>query len=126
MIRFLSKEAVVEIHNDEIDAYGGAFGFLNESLLDSALAQPKFAMQFSQASIYDLAAAYGYHICKNHAFLDGNKRTAVATMMVFLEINGYRLHASKDQIIAMILSVASNETDKKAFSSWIESVARKK
>src|SRR4051794_40725807 len=102
MTRFLSKELVVGIHDDAIHSYGGTPGFLNESLLDSALNSPSFAAKYSEIppSLYDLAAIYGSRICKNHAFKDGNKRTAVASMMVFLEYNGLNIIASEDAIIA--------------------------
>lgn len=126
MFRFLDKALIIEMHNDEIRSYGGSMGFLNESLLDSALAQPALALQFSEPSIYDLAAIYGYHICKNHAFNDGNKRTAVVAMMVFLDINGYDINASENDIIETILAVASNKIDKQQLASWLESVAVKR
>lgn len=126
MFRFLDKALIIEMHNDEIRSYGGSMGFLNESLLDSALAQPALALQFSEPSIYGLAAIYGYHICKNHAFNDGNKRTAVVAMMVFLDINGYDINTSENDIIETILAVASNKIDKQQLASWLESVAVKR
>lgn len=126
MFRFLDKALIIEMHNDEIRSYGGSMGFLNESLLDSALAQPALALQFSEPSIYDIAAIYGYHICKNHAFNDGNKRTAVVAMMVFLDINGYDINTSENDIIETILAVASNKIDKQQLASWLESVAVKR
>jgi len=119
MFHFLSKDLVIEMHDDEIRSYGGSLGFLNESLLDSALAHPALAMQFSNPSIYDIAAIYGYHICKNHAFSDGNKRTAVAAMLVFLKINGHDVHALRNDIIDVMLAVESNAMDKAQLAAWL-------
>jgi death-on-curing protein len=78
-------------------------------------------MQFSSPSLFDLAAIYGYHICKNHAFIDGNKRTAAAAMMVFLEYNAFRITASKDDIIAKILAIECNEINKQQLANWLAS-----
>jgi death on curing protein len=127
MIRFLDKDLVIAIHNDEIYSYGGALGFLNESLLDSALSAPEFAMKYSESppSLYDLAATYGCRICKNHAFQDGNKRTATAAMMVFLEGNGLRIIAHKDEILSKILAIESNEINEQQLADWLSSVTRK-
>jgi death-on-curing protein len=122
MFHFLGKELVVAIHDDQVLSFGGILGFLNKSLLDSALGQPKITLHFFQdATIYDLAAIYGYHICKNHAFRDGNKRTACAAMMVFLEYNGLRITASKDEIEGKILAIESGAMDKDQLAEWLSS-----
>jgi death-on-curing protein len=125
MIRFLSKALVIEIHDDQIRSYGGRLGILNESLLDSALSQPLLAVQFLSPSLYDLAAIYGYHICKNHAFNDGNKRTACASMMTFLEYNKLILISSEDQIKTKILDIERNKMDKQQLAEWLSSNTRK-
>jgi len=123
MTHFLDKELVVAIHDDQILSFGGILGFLNESLLDSALGQPKITLHFFQdATLYDLAAIYGYHICKNHAFRDGNKRTACAAMMVFLEYNGLRITAPKDEIEDKIMAIESGTIDKEELADWLSSV----
>jgi death-on-curing protein len=123
LYHFLDKDLVVAIHDDQILSFGGTLGFLNESLLDSALGQPKITLHFFQdATIYDLAAIYGYHICKNHAFRDGNKRTACAAMMVFLEYNGLRITASKDEIEGKILAIGNGAMDKDQLAEWLSSV----
>ncbi len=125
MIRFLNKDLVIEIHDDQIRSYGGQPGILSESLLDSAIHQPQLAMRFLSPSLYDLAAIYGYHICKNHAFNDGNKRTASASMMVFLESNKLRIIASDYEIKSKILEIESNRINKLQLAAWLSLNTRK-
>jgi death on curing protein len=125
-IRFLSEEAVRSIHTYLIDKYGGAHGLLNASMLDSAIGQPKITLQFfPDATLCDLAAVYGYHICKNHAFNDGNKRTARMAMITFLKINGLEVFASEDETLYKILDVASGKMTKLQLADWLSLVTEK-
>ena len=89
---FLSLEEVLEIHRQQIERYGGASGVRDLSLLESAVAQPQagFSSEFLHASIPAMAAAYLFHICRNHPFVDGNKRVAASAAITFLTI-GNRL-----------------------------------
>ena len=88
--KHLTVEAVKAIHREVLAAHGGAAGIRDETLLESAVAAPQASMM-GQSLISDpieIAAAYLFYICKNHAFVDGNKRTALAACLVFLEENG--------------------------------------
>lgn len=95
---FLSLSDCMLIHEDMIHQYGGSTGLRDIGLLESALAQPcaEFSGTLLHSSVPEQAAAYLYHVLKNHAFVDGNKRTALACALVFLEINGYELDPSLD------------------------------
>ena len=89
-LKHLTVEAVKAIHREVLAAHGGGNGIRNETLLESAVAAPQASMM-GQPLISDpieIAAAYLFYICKNHAFVDGNKRTALAACLVFLEENG--------------------------------------
>jgi death-on-curing protein len=89
-LKHLTVEAVKAIHREVLAAHGGAAGIRDETLLESAVAAPQASMM-GQALISDpleIAAAYLFYICRNHPFLDGNKRTAFAACLVFLENNG--------------------------------------
>ena len=89
-LKHLTVEAVKAIHREVLAAHGGGAGIRDETLLESAVAAPQAAMM-GQPLISDpieIAAAYLFYICKNHAFVDGNKRTALAACLVFLEENG--------------------------------------
>jgi len=87
---FLTEEAVLEIHAEALTEFGGAQGILNPGLLSSAIAQPSatFLGIFLNRGLHAMAAAYLYHLAKNHPFVEGNKRTAITAALTFLELNG--------------------------------------
>jgi death-on-curing protein len=89
-IRFLSVDEVVQLHEDQIRPYGGASGLRDISLLESAVAQPAatFEGRDLHPDLIDKAAAYAFHLCCDHPFVDGNKRVALASALVFLDLNG--------------------------------------
>ena len=93
---FLTLDEVLEIHRDQLARYGGAAGVRDLGLLQSALAQPQasFRGQFLHADLFEMAAAYLFHLVQNHAFVDGNKRVGFAAMHTFLLVNGFDLDVS--------------------------------
>jgi len=117
-IRHLTVSAVKAIHAEVLAAHGGARGIRDEALLESAVAAPQATMM-GRPLITDpieIAAAYLFYLCRNHAFVDGNKRTALATCLVFLESNGL-LSVTKlpaDQWEEFVLSVAASKLDRDA------------
>ena len=113
-IRFLAIEQVLAIHEDSIRRYGGDSGLRDRGLLESALATPQmtFGGSLLHTDLYSMAAAYLFHICSNHPFIDGNKRTAAATAAVFLEVNGYELTASEPELVDLVLAVAQGNLQK--------------
>jgi len=92
-LRFLELIEVLEIHQSRIDLYGGAHGLRDVGLLQSALAQPQagFGGEPFHKDLYEMAAAYLFHLSQNHPFVDGNKRTALASCLVFLAFNRLEL-----------------------------------
>jgi death-on-curing protein len=89
MVRFLTLSEVLEILQDQINNYGGIYGVRDINLLSSAVYMPQssFGGNYLHKTIPAMAAAYAFHICENHAFLDGNKRVALASSLVFLDIS---------------------------------------
>jgi death-on-curing protein len=89
--RFLTLDEVLTLHKASLDAYGGADGILDRGKLDASLAMPQQGLggEYAHEFPFGMAAAYGYHLAMNHAFRDGNKRTAFAAMVVFLRMNGW-------------------------------------
>lgn len=89
-LKHLTVEAVKAIHTEVLAAHGGAAGIRDETLLESAVAAPQASMMGQPliSGPLEIAAAYLFYICRNHPFLDGNKRTALAACLVFLEENG--------------------------------------
>lgn len=117
--RFLSKRVILAIHRDQIEAFAGTHGIRDEGLLDSALAQPSASLggRLLHRTIHDQAAAYLFHICSNHPFLDGNKRTAFAAMDTFLRLNGLTLMLTDDEAFDLTISVATGEATKRSIAT---------
>ena len=119
-LRWLTVQAVQAIHHELIARYGGVFGVRDQSSLESALARPRnFAAYRRGFSLGDLAAAYGWALLRNHPFVDGNKRIALAAMIVFLEINGWELTCSEAEETATVLRAAAGEISEPAWSAWM-------
>ncbi len=111
---FLELAEVLYIHADQIERYGGDASIREAGLLESALAMPRatFGGEFLHRDLFEMAAAYLFHIVQNHPFVDGNKRTGTATALVFLEMNGVALEADEDTLVALVLDVAQGRADK--------------
>lgn len=111
---FLTLDEVLGIHADQIRRYGGAAGIRDLELLQSALAMPQttFDDEFLHGTLFEMAAAYLFHLARNHPFVDGNKRTALMCALVFLGLNGYRLGADPDAVYGIVDGVASGGVDK--------------
>ena len=124
---FLSVSDVLQIHEDAIAKDGGLAGIRDPGLLDSAVMMPRqqFGGQFLHEDLSAMAAAYLFHIAKNHPFLDGNKRAAAMAAYVFLDANGMDLTASPDEFEHAVLSVASGTMSKLDLTSWMPSHVRK-
>ncbi len=117
---FLGLDEVVEIHRDQIERYGGDPGVRDRGLLQSAAAMPAagFGDDYFHADILEMAAAYLFHIVRNHPFVDGNKRTGAATALVFLMMNGIELHCGEESFEKMVRSVAGGKTDKAGVAAF--------
>lgn len=109
-------EAVKAIHREVLQAHGGSAGIRDESLLDSAVAAPQATMmgQPMFREPMEVAAAYLFYLCRNHPFIDGNKRTALATCLVFLSENGYLSQEKLDADVweQLVLDVAASRIDR--------------
>jgi len=121
-IQFLSVDVVIEIHSRVIDEFGGDHGLRDRGLLESAVAMPQstFCGEFLHQNIGAKAAAYHFHLCSNHAFIDGNKRVAVAASEVFLLVNGLELAARDDEVEEMTLGVANGRLSKQQVVEFFE------
>lgn len=112
---FLTLDEVLKLHARQIALFGGIDGVRDMALLHSALAQPEasFGGHWLQNDIFGMAAAYAYHICQNHPFFDGNKRTALDAALMFLGMNRILFSDPKEIFIGVMLSVAKGKMDKK-------------
>ncbi len=112
--KFVEKDVVIAIHKYLINEFSGRPGILDEGLLESALAQPQqtFFGELLHPTIADQASAYLYHLAKNHAFEDGNKRTALGVTETFIRLNGYNLELSNEELFELTIKVAKGELEK--------------
>ena len=108
---FLTLDEVLGLHDRQIARYGGSAGVRDLGLLQSALAMPRasFGGVFAHADLYEMAAAYLFHLAKNHPFVDGNKRTAAYAAAVFLELNGWHLGYTGKSYDDLVVRVAAEE-----------------
>ena len=123
---FLTLAEVIEIHADQITRYGGQGGIRDLGLLESALAQPEasFAGEWLHTGPYEMAAAYAFHLCRNHPFVDGNKRTALACALVFLELNGMSLRDPQGLLKEAMLKIASGKLSKASLAIVLRQLPR--
>lgn len=119
---FLEIADILNIHQILIEQFGGMSGVRDEGLLESALSQPKatFFSELLHPKIHEQAAAYLYHLAKNHPFLDGNKRTAYGAMEAFLRLNYYNLDLSNEEAYNMVMQVAQGNMTKEELSVLLE------
>lgn len=124
---FLNLSEVLRIHRDQIERYGGEPGIRDLGLLQSALAMPAagFGGRFLHNDLFEMAAAYLFHITRNHPFVDGNKRSGAACALVFLELNDIEVNASEDALVEMVTAVAEGKAEKEAVADFFRRHARK-
>jgi death on curing protein len=121
MIRYLVLIEVLDLHRQIINFSGGILGIRDVSMLESAIAQPwmTFAGEDLYPTVIDKAAILGFSIIMNHPFIDGNKRTGHAAMETFLILNGNEISASVDEQELIILTLASGNLERRAFTEWL-------
>ncbi len=124
MPRFLCKHTVLDIHEAQLAEHGGKPGVLDEGLLESALAQPmaEFGGQLLHEDLFAMAAAYVFHLANNHAFVDGNKRTALAAALVFLDANGYEIADKGTELADVVLEMVEQKREK----AWVAAELRRR
>ncbi len=118
--RWVLNEIVVSVHRMLITEHGGSQGVRDQGLLESALARPK-QLYFYQddSTIFELAASYGYGLAKNHPFIDGNKRIALAIMGIFLEINNHSLNTPEPEAAIIIEQLAAGNLSESELTKWL-------
>ncbi|PKB84228.1 MAG: death-on-curing protein [SAR202 cluster bacterium Io17-Chloro-G9] len=121
MPKFLSPADVLLIHVDQIERYEGLAGIRDQGLLQTALAMPEasFGGELLHRDLYEMAAAYPFHICQNHPFVDGNKRTGLASALVFLELNGISIDDPEGVLYQAMMDVASGSLEKLALAEML-------
>ncbi|TPK76412.1 type II toxin-antitoxin system death-on-curing family toxin [Mesorhizobium sp. B2-3-3] len=122
---FLTRRAVEAMHAEQLRRHGGAQGLRDENALESALARAENKAGYGEPSVEDLAAAYVFGIARNHAFVDGNKRTAIVAAGAFLIVNGYVLTANDGTLYEFVMAVAAGEIDEAGAAAFFRDHAVK-
>jgi death-on-curing protein len=123
---FLTLDEVLEIHQEQIEKYGGSSGLRDAGPLESAIATPMatFAGEYLHATIPAMAAAYLFHITRNHPFLDGNKRVGANAAITFLRMNDWEPTFSEDELVDLVLAVAAGNIDKPEVIAFLKQHSR--
>lgn len=124
---FLERDVVLFLHDHALREYGGIQGVKDSGLLDSTLARPLNKLAYAETGapdLFDLAAAYAYGLVRKHAFNDGNKRTAWASCVLFLKVNGVELSAPAVEVVPQMVALASGRLDEAAFAAWLRPYRR--
>ena len=117
---WLNRRGLLLLHLESLAEHGGTSGLRDEGLLDSALARARNQFAYDpNVDVARLAAAYGFGLAKNHAFIDGNKRIAFVATALFLRLNGFRLVTQRIDEIQTMISLASGEITEEQFAKWI-------
>ncbi len=125
MVDFLQIQDVLLLHGDQVDRYGGEHGVRDLALLESAVAQPQatFGGEFLHKDLFEMAAAYLFHIVQNHPLVDGNKRTALGAAVLFLAANGYELtETGTAELADLVLEMVVQKRDK----AWVADQLRQR
>ena len=123
--RWLSRQVVDAIHEDQRQQHGGNAGVLNEGSIESALARARDRFEYNGAGLLECAASYIYGIAKNHGYVDANKRTAYMVGLTFLRVNGVRIDAAPADVLRLMLDVATDVRDEPAIAEWLRVRAAK-
>lgn len=121
---FLTLADVLKIHSKQLDAHGGIHGIRDEDLLESAVMTPQasFGGEYLHSDIFEMAAAYAFHIAENQPFLDGNKRTALVSALVFLDLNGFVIVDPDRKLYSMLIDIANRAADKSDLTDLLRSL----
>jgi death on curing protein len=122
MWRFLTFEDVLDIHGDSLKAYGGTVGLRDRGMVESALGSAQNAFFYANGDVFDIAAAYAFHLAESQAFLDGNKRTGIGSAIVFLHLNGVSKLPTADEksvLYDAMIAIATHELDKPGLATLL-------
>jgi len=121
--RWIDRAVLIAVHEMQLAEHGGGAGLRDAALLESALARPLNLASYGEPDAAALAAAYGYGIARNHAFIDGNKRTALVAAELFLRLNGWQLVVTDADCVLTMLAVATGELTEIEFADWLRAHA---
>ncbi len=116
---WINSAVLIAVHDSQLAEHGGGAGVRDHGSLASALSRPENLAAYGEPDASDLAAAYGFGISRNHAFIDGNKRTGFVAAAMFLRLNGYKLVADDASKVLTMLAVSAGDITEAEFAAWI-------
>jgi death-on-curing protein len=124
-LQFLTIAEVLEIHRDLIERYGGEYGLRDPGLLESAVALPAAGVsgEYFHVDLFEMAAAYAFHLVGNHPFVDGNKRAGAVAAVVFLKLNDVRLKPEEERYEKLIMAVAEGRSSKPELAAFFREMS---
>jgi death-on-curing protein len=122
-LTWLERDDVLQIHDEQIELYGGLPGIRDSGALDSTLARPKNVLAYQSPDLFELAASYAFGLARSHCFVDGNKRTAFASSAVFLLDHGFLLAPDSDKHVHIFEELASGNITEDALAEWFRETA---
>jgi death-on-curing protein len=126
--QFLTLQDVIVIHEEQLIAFGGLDGIRDQGLLESAVMMPQasFGGEYLHTTLFEMSSAYAFHIAENQPFLDGNKRTALTSAMVFLELNGFEFLGEDDlTLYDAMIAIAERRLDKPGLAEVLRKMVEK-
>jgi len=116
---WVKLDAVLIFHEESLLEFGGTSGVRDLGAIESAMSRAQNLVAYGQSDLFDLAAAYTADLSQNHGFVDGNKRIAFLTGVVFLAVNGYDVIAEQAEVIAAMLELADHQLDEVGYAQWL-------
>ena len=116
---WINSAVLIAVHDSQLAEHGGGAGVRDHGLLASALSRPENLAAYGAPDASDSAAAYGFGISRNHAFIDGNKRTGFVAAAMFLRLNGYKLVADDASKVLTMVAVSAGDITEAEFAAWI-------
>jgi death-on-curing protein len=124
--RFLTIAEVLYLHEESLKRFGGSAGLREMGLIGAALGSAQNAFWYGRGNLYDIAAAYAFHLAEAQAFIDGNKRTAAAAAIAFLKVNGVSFPKDDGSLYAAMINIAKKQLDKPGLAAVIRRLAETK
>jgi len=123
--KFLTLAEVLYLHDESLARYGGSAGVREPGLIESALGSAQNAFWYGRGGLFEIAAAYAFHIAESQAFVDGNKRTAAASAILFLRKNGVRFPKDDGSIYQAMIEIAEKRLDKNGLAAVLKQLTEK-
>lgn len=118
--KWVLDEIVIAVHQMLMAEHGGSLGIRDKGLLESALARPRQVFSYeANATIFGLAASYGFGLVKNHPFIDGNKRIGLSVAAIFLEVNGFNFDAPESEAVVVFENLAAGDLSEAELAKWL-------